>query len=83
MREISSSYITEEGTMLTIAQIEKRKDLVLLQDPLEVETIQRLVGSAAYPYTGFFVKSDDGGYIEIFGFEGFVCNPEKAVERIL
>jgi len=62
----------------TIKEIENRKDLILVTDPLEVRWILDYLGyktaydNDPFQFSGLFVNINDGDYEEVFAFEGFV-----------
>ena len=62
----------------TISTIQDRKDLILVTDQLEVEWILDHLGLPApndedlLDFSGLFVSIQDGDYVEVFAYEGFV-----------
>ena len=72
---MSQPFVSYVGT---INVIENRKDLILVTDPLEVESILEYFGCPAsddddpFDFSGLFVAVRDGDYEEIFAFEGCV-----------
>ena len=68
----------------TIADLNKRKDLVLLTDSQDVVEIKTYFGnrSAVQEFDGFFVKVEEGDFAEVYGFHGIVPVLEKSVWMI-
>ncbi|MHA1280374.1 MAG: hypothetical protein ACTSQ8_24655 [Candidatus Helarchaeota archaeon] len=62
----------------TINVIENRKDLILMTDPFEVESILKYFGCPAsddddpLDFSGMFVTIRDGDYGEVYAFKGCV-----------
>lgn len=68
----------------TIADLDKRKDLMLLTDSQDVEEIKNYFGNrpAIKEFDGFFVKIEEGDFDEVYGFHGIVPNLEKSVWKV-
>lgn len=64
--------------MTTLAQLQKRGDLVLLTDFQDVDNLRREYEG----YDSFLVKSENGEYIEIWGYVGAMPYLSKLVSKL-
>lgn len=56
---------------MTIADLQNRKDLELIQLDYDIEFVNDYFGiDNDDKYDGFLVKIEDGDYIEVYGFYG-------------
>lgn len=73
---------------MKIKDIEKRKDLQLLTNSQDVKFIKKYLGNDIAQFDlecidGFFVKEEDGDYIEIYGFSGCIPYLCKELYRLI
>ena len=66
----------------TISDLEKRKDLHLVNNDMDVQAIKEYLGKEAEDFDGFFVKVKDGDYEEVYGYEGSVPYLNRQVYKI-
>ena len=75
----------------TVADLDKRKDLVLVTNDTEVTDLKHYIAGDPFiprlrekldDFGGFFVKVEDGEYTEIYGFSGSVAYTYKTIYRV-
>jgi hypothetical protein len=68
----------------TIADLDKRPELVLVTDSQDVEAVKDYFGNraAVKDFDGFLVEVDDGEYKDVFGFEGSVPSLGKIAYKV-
>lgn len=55
------------------------KEYHLVNDTQDAEEVRRHIGEKAADFDSFFVKVENGDYVEVWGFEGIVpCNWKRA-----
>lgn len=73
---------------MTIEDLEKRGDLILVTDSQDVQELKNyLCLEPQVPRIdqcdGFFVKVEDGDYTEVYGFWGIIPYLNKRIEQFI
>lgn len=68
----------------TVADLDQRKDLTLMDSSQDVEAIKEHFGNrpAVMRFDGFLVKLEDGDYTEVYGYPGNIAYVSKPVFKI-
>ena len=71
---------------MKISDLNSRHDLQFVSDSQDVEAIKNYVGikptDAINTYDSFFVKIQDGEYVELYGMVGIIPYLDKEVVKI-
>ena len=67
---------------MTVKNLEKKPDLVFVNDLQDVNFIKEYIGKKAVEFDSFFVNILDGDYSEIYGIFGSIPYLEKEVYKI-
>ena len=68
---------------MIIQDLQKRTDLVFVENNQDINFIKDYLGEKASEFDTFFVKIDEGDYIEVYGVFGNVPYLEKEIYRII
>ena len=68
----------------TVADLDQRRDLTLMDDSTDVEAIKEHFGHhpAVMKFDGFLAKIEDGEYTEVYGYPGNIAYTHKTVYKI-
>lgn len=68
----------------TIADLQGRDDLILVQQDQEVQELRDMLPDkkSVKDFDGFFVKVGDGELTEVFGFEGSVPSLDTPIQKL-
>ena len=72
--------IAAEGT---IADLEARPELELIDVDTDINAVKDSVGEAASEFDAFFINQQDGEYTEVYGFYGIIPALNKPVFKIV
>ena len=68
---------------MKVRDLEQGEDVfTFVSDSQDVAEIRDELGFASEEYDSFFVRSEDGEYIEVYGMRGTVPKLDKAVHKI-
>ncbi len=68
----------------SVADLDQRKDLTLLDDSQDVEAVKEHFGHrpAVMQFDGFLAKIEDGEYTEVYGYPGNIAYLNKTAYKI-
>lgn len=69
--------------MQQISVNELPMELQFLSDSQDVKHIQNYIGETAMEYDSFFVRVQDGDYIEVWGISGIIPFESKFATRLI
>lgn len=69
------------GTMTAVAALPH--DLMFVSDSQDVKPIKEHIGETARGYDAFFIRIENGDYVEVWGIVGVIPMLSKLTSRLL
>jgi len=71
------------GEEMLISQLPQDEGLQLVTDSQDVDNIKEYLGGIGNDYDSFFVRVEDGDFVEVYGFYGIVPRLDRTCYKLI